>query len=228
MLQEFINQINVYLTLILAYGFSVTIAGAAKAWVAKKMGDPTGEYGGYLTLDPLVHVDLLGMIVLLFTGFGWGRNVPVSVENIRSPRRTLKLLTVFYSSAVIHILLCVATILLSVLLSYAFGQGYFTATFFGKILINILKSLVNISLFLAMLRFIQASMDLIFLHAIELHPENSIYIELGSLIGALFLMRNLGMQIVEFFHKIAFGVSGLIIFLFTFLSSVIYKLFSWM
>ena len=52
MLHTLIVQINTYLTLILAYGFSVTIAGAVKAWIAKKAGDHTAEYAGFLTIQP--------------------------------------------------------------------------------------------------------------------------------------------------------------------------------
>lgn len=220
MLHQLVTNINTYLTLILAYGFSVTCAGAAKAWVAKKMGDFTAEFAGYLTLDPLVHVDLMGMIVLLFTGFGWGRNVPVSIENVRQPRRTLKLFAIFYSSTVAHILLCgLAIVLFAALLITK--DGYFGATVFGKTILMVLQSAIGVNAFLAMLRFIQASMDLIFMHAVELHPEYSPYIELGALIGSLALMLLLGRQMQMLFLHIAAALSA-------FLSSVIYKLFAWM
>lgn len=228
MLHDLITNLNTYLTLILAYGFSVTVAGAAKAWIAKKMGDYTADYAGYLTLDPLVHVDLMGMMVLLFTGIGWGRNIPVDVDNIQEPRRGAKLLTLFYSSALIHILLCVVAILLSEILSNMFGQGYFTTTIFGKILISVLKSVVQVNLFLGMLRFIQASMDLIFMQLIELRPEYGLYVEMGSLIGSLMLMYFLGSQIVSLFYKIAFVLSEIAVILSALLSSIILKLFAWM
>lgn len=220
MLHQLITNINTYLTLILAYGFSVTCAGAAKAWVAKKMGDYTADYAGYLTLDPLMHIDLMGMIVLLFTGFGWGRNVPVGVENIRPPRRTLKLFAIFYSSTIAHILLCGLAIVLFAALMIA-KDGYFGTTVFGKTIIMVLQGAIGVNAFLAMLRFIQASMDLIFMHVIELHPEYSPYIELGALIGSLALMLLLGRQMQMLFLHIAAGLSAL-------LSSVIYKIFAWM
>jgi hypothetical protein len=220
MLHDLITHVNTYLTLILAYGFSVTVAGAAKAWIAKKMGDFTADYAGYLTLDPLVHVDLMGLMVLLFTGFGWGRNVPVSIENIRAPRRTLKVFTIFYSSTVMHILLCGLAIVLFAALMIA-KDGYFGSTVFGKTLIMVLQGAIGVNTFLAMLRFIQASVDLIFMHAVELHPEYSPYIELGALIASLILMIFLGRQIQGLFFHIAAVLSVLF-------SSVIYKLFAWM
>ena len=217
---DLITNINTYLTLILAYGFSVTFAGAAKAWIAKKMGDDTADYAGYLTLDPLMHVDLMGMMVLLFTGFGWGRTVPVSIENVRPPRRTAKLFAIFYSSTVRHILLCGAAIVLFAALMIV-KDGYFGSTVFGKTLIMVLQAAIGVNTFLAMLRFIQASVDLIFMHAVELHPEYSPYIELGALIGSLALMLLLGRQMQMLFLHIAAALSAVF-------SSIIYKLFAWL
>ena len=220
MLHTLITQINTYLTLILAYGFSVTVAGAIRAWVAKKMGDYTAEFAGYLTIDPLVHVDVLGLVMLLLTGFGWGRTVPVNPDNVREPRRSLKLLAIFYSSTVIHILLCGFAILLFALLMVSHG-GYFGSTVFGKTLVMVMQAAIGINAFLAMLRFIQASMELLFMHAVELHPEYAPYVELGALIGSLSLMLLVGRQMQMFFLHLAAGITAV-------LSSFIYNLFSWM
>lgn len=49
----------------------------AHAWAAKKLGDDTAEYRGRLTLNPLAHIDLVGAVLLFFTGFGWAKPVPV-------------------------------------------------------------------------------------------------------------------------------------------------------
>ena len=42
----------------------------AHAWVAYKLGDNTARYSGRLTMNPFSHVDILGSICLLLTGFG--------------------------------------------------------------------------------------------------------------------------------------------------------------
>ena len=220
MLHNVITQINMYLTLILAYVFSVTFAGAIKAWIAKKMGDHTAEYAGFLTLDPLIHVDLLGLIVLLLTGFGWGRTVPVNIDQVREPHRGLKLLSIFYSSTVMHILLCMVSIIVFAALMLV-QNGAFGATIFGKTIILVMQAAIGVNAFLAMLRFIQASMELLFMQAVELHPEYAPFIELGSLIGSLLLMILVGRQMQLFFLQIAAQLSAL-------LSSIIYSFFAWM
>lgn len=53
----------------------------AHAWASDKLGDDTPRYQGRLTLNPLAHVDPIGGLLILFTGFGWGR--PVQVNPLR-------------------------------------------------------------------------------------------------------------------------------------------------
>lgn len=216
MLHGIITQINIYLTLILAYGFSVTLAGAAKAWIAKKMGDSTAEYAGFLTIDPLIHVDLVGLIVLLLTGFGWGRTIPVNAANIREPHRSAKLLTIYYSTTLMHILMCIIMMLMFASMRNSFLMGSVS----GKMILTIMETTVSVNAFLAMLRFIQASMELIFMHAVELHPEYAHYIELGALIGSLLLMLFLGRQMQLFFLHLSIFLTG-------FLKTAFLTFFSW-
>ncbi len=85
------------ITFFLAYLVVVTIAGAFRAWVAKKMGDDTAEYLGLLTLNPLAHVDIIGLVFLFLFLFGWGRYVPINPLNITSPWRFLKLKLAYFS-----------------------------------------------------------------------------------------------------------------------------------
>lgn len=49
-------------------------------------GDETGKDLGRLTLNPLAHIDPLGLLLLVFIGFGWGRPAPYNPNNLRRPR----------------------------------------------------------------------------------------------------------------------------------------------
>ncbi|MBR5371144.1 MAG: site-2 protease family protein [Oscillospiraceae bacterium] len=49
----------------------------AHAWAAHKLGDDTASYQGRMTLNPLAHVDPMGALLLLLTGFGWAKPVPI-------------------------------------------------------------------------------------------------------------------------------------------------------
>ena len=63
--------------------FSFPVHEFAHAWVADRFGDPTPARDGRLTLNPAVHLDLLGSIILLVSGFGWARPVMVSPYALR-------------------------------------------------------------------------------------------------------------------------------------------------
>ena len=58
----------------------------AHAWAAKKLGDDTATYSGRLTINPLAHIDILGAILLFFTGFGWAKPVPINPMRFKKYR----------------------------------------------------------------------------------------------------------------------------------------------
>jgi len=58
------------------------------AWVANWLGDPTARYLGRISLNPLVHLDPLGTLMLFLAattgrGIGWGKPVPVNPNRLR-------------------------------------------------------------------------------------------------------------------------------------------------
>jgi len=60
---------------------------AAHAWVADRCGDPTARLMGRVTLNPLKHLDPVGLLCMLFLGIGWAKPVPVNPLNYRDYRR---------------------------------------------------------------------------------------------------------------------------------------------
>ncbi len=76
--------------------FAITVHEVAHGWVARRLGDPTAEMLGRLTLNPVKHIDPMGTVViplvlLVFGGFvfGWAKPVPVAADNLRDPRRDM-------------------------------------------------------------------------------------------------------------------------------------------
>lgn len=59
----------------------------AHAYAAYKMGDPTAQANGRLTLNPLRHIDPIGLLFLLLFRFGWAKPVPINPRNFNRPRR---------------------------------------------------------------------------------------------------------------------------------------------
>lgn len=59
--------------------------------MADSFGDPTPRQAGRLTLNPLVHLDPIGTLMLLFFRFGWAKPVPVNPAYFRDRRRGMLL-----------------------------------------------------------------------------------------------------------------------------------------
>lgn len=77
----------IFVLYMLALLVAITIHEFAHAFSADRLGDPTPEIQGRLSLNPFVHIDPLGIAFLLFVGFGWGRPVEFDPFNLKNPRR---------------------------------------------------------------------------------------------------------------------------------------------
>lgn len=95
------------ITFFIVYLVMITICNIFRAWVAGEMGDSTGIRLGYLTLNPLYHIDPFGLIFLFIFHFGWGQTVPINPLMITEPYRTLKLFLAYLSDTCMHFVLSV-------------------------------------------------------------------------------------------------------------------------
>src|SRR3989338_1902067 len=73
---------------LLAIFYGITVHEFAHAWAAVSQGDDTPRLAGRLTLNPLAHVDLFGLLMLVFVGFGWGKPVPVNPYNLKHGKKS--------------------------------------------------------------------------------------------------------------------------------------------
>ena len=65
----------------------ITIHEVAHGFAAYLLGDPTAKNRGRLSLNPASHIDLFGLIMLVFFQFGWAKPVPVNFGNFKKPKR---------------------------------------------------------------------------------------------------------------------------------------------
>lgn len=77
---------ELFLIIVLAIVYALTIHEFAHAWSANLLGDQTAKFAGRLSLNPLVHLDIFGSLMLLLAGFGWGKPVPVNIFNLKYRR----------------------------------------------------------------------------------------------------------------------------------------------
>ncbi len=71
---------------IVAIFTSLTVHEFSHALVGKLRGDKTAEREGRLTLNPMSHIDIMGLIPLLLFGFGWAKPVPFNPYNLKDPK----------------------------------------------------------------------------------------------------------------------------------------------
>ncbi len=76
------------LTTVGALLVAITVHECAHAWAAEQLGDPTARLMGRVSLNPLVHLDPMGTVMMAVTavmgmGIGWGKPVPVSPHRLR-------------------------------------------------------------------------------------------------------------------------------------------------
>lgn len=92
--------VNIFL-IFFPFLFALCFHEFAHGWVAKMKGDNTAEMMGRLTLNPLVHMDFVGTLILplisifsISSGgpsffFGWAKPVPVSSRNLKNVKNDM-------------------------------------------------------------------------------------------------------------------------------------------
>jgi Zn-dependent protease len=105
---------------------SLTFHEASHAWAAWRLGDDTARRMGRLSLNPLVHLDPIGTLMILGAmPIGWAKPVPVDGRNIRNPRSGLPLVAFAgpLSNLVLAFIACLVYAFLGEILA---GSGWFS------------------------------------------------------------------------------------------------------
>jgi Zn-dependent protease len=88
-----INVAQIFIAFVVLL-FSLTVHESAHAWTADRLGDHTARLLGRVSLNPIVHADLVGTVIFPLMAYisgipllGWAKPVPVMVRNLRRQRR---------------------------------------------------------------------------------------------------------------------------------------------
>ncbi len=84
---SFTQNTVLLLTVIITVLGSMTLHEFAHGLVSYMQGDPTAKNAGRLTLNPLKHISAVGMLCMLFCGFGWANPVPVDTRYYKKPKK---------------------------------------------------------------------------------------------------------------------------------------------
>lgn len=70
---------------------AITIHEYAHALMATRLGDDTAKHLGRLTLNPLAHIDPLGLFLFVMAGFGYGKPVPYNERALKHDTDEMKI-----------------------------------------------------------------------------------------------------------------------------------------
>ncbi len=79
------------MTRALAVLLCLTVHETCHGLAAYALGDPTAKRMHRLSLNPLHHIDWVGLAAMLLAGFGWAKPVPVDMRYFKNPKRGMAL-----------------------------------------------------------------------------------------------------------------------------------------
>ena len=156
MIYQISNFNIIYIILVAAAVIpSIVLHEMAHGYVAKWNGDYTAQMNGRLKFNPLVHFDIIGLFMLLVTGIGFAKPVPVNPYNFRNRKKGI--FTVAIAGIVVNFVLAF------------FGVG-FSGLF--ALLQNVNSSLASLwGYFRIYFEFLwQINLNLFFFNLIPIHP----------------------------------------------------------
>ena len=126
----------------LIYGIALLTAlpfhECAHAWTANKLGDPTARINGRMTLNPLAHLDPFGALLMIFTGIGWAKPVPINARNFKHPKWGMAISSL--AGPVSNLLLAYLSMILWKITTIV---SYYHSGFFVQNLITIFSTMVS-------------------------------------------------------------------------------------
>ena len=121
------------------------------AAVAYKLGDNTPKLQGRVTLNPMAHIDWMGLAALFFCGFGWGQPVQINPFNFKHRRRDE--LFVALAGVVMNLLLAAAFVVIAKIVVMA-GSNWIMNTTLGMGVWQIILYAIQINLVLMIFNLI--------------------------------------------------------------------------
>jgi len=143
-----------------------TIHELSHAVVADRMGDPTPRRMGRITLNPIAHLDPIGTILLLVSGFGWAKPVMINPMNLRGNPRT--------GMAIVAAAGPISNLIMAVFFSLPFKLGLVAFSAFGAS--SVIPSLSEI-----LFQFVWINLILAFFNLIPIPPLDGYKILTGIL-----------------------------------------------
>ena len=125
----------------------ITLHELSHGYAAFLLGDDTAKKQGRLSLNPLKHLDPMGLLMLAVFHVGWAKPVPVNMFKFKNPKRGM---------AVTALAGPVSNLMIALVFMFLYGVFYIPLrnSAIGKYVLEMLQLTVYISLGLALFNFI--------------------------------------------------------------------------
>ncbi len=134
-----------YLTDILMYVIPalicITFHETCHGWVAYRLGDPTAKNMGRLSLNPIRHIDWVGLVMMVVFHFGWAKPVPVDMRNFKNPKRGM---------AITALAGPVSNLILTALFLVLYGGLYYPLYLMGGAVGHFIMQLILVTAYLSL------------------------------------------------------------------------------
>ncbi len=104
------NQLIAILLSIPGVFLALAIHECAHGYISYRLGDPTAKSLGRLTLNPIKHIDPIGLVCMILFRFGWAKPVPVNARYYKKPRRDMAIVAA--AGPISNILMCLVSVTL--------------------------------------------------------------------------------------------------------------------
>lgn len=123
----------------------------AHGFVSIKLGDPTPRMQGRMTLNPLEHLDPIGTLLMVFTGFGWAKPVQINPRYYKDPKKGMALTAI--AGPLTNLILAIIAMLLYTIIFIIYAK---TGIFSGSIsfITRLIMQFVSLNLCFMVFNFI--------------------------------------------------------------------------
>lgn len=140
-----VDWIITHLLMIPAILTGLSLHEFGHAIVSDKLGDPTPRLQGRVTINPISHIDPMGLLCLILAGFGWGIPVEVNPSYYKHRRRDEALVAV--AGVTMNLIIAIVSALIIRGLFQFLGQSFLSTTI-GSVILDVFQYMLSINLVL--------------------------------------------------------------------------------
>ncbi len=135
--------VRLLIVIVISLTIAITVHEFSHAYVAFRRGDDTARRLGRMSLNPIVHLDPMGTLLLLLAGFGWGKPVPINSSYLRPPVR-LSMAAVSVAGVFSNLLLVLIIALPFRLSLISYNDSFLIMLLIFTLQINVILAIFNL------------------------------------------------------------------------------------